>query len=182
MLLSRAGTKEYFQRHDVDRLIEDIVFEITLNQPSNPKRHIYEFLGRALGIPQDADKKSVSESKVCSLRMFLEFHSAQGPQIIERHFHRSSSVNEFSEAVLKSWHLDAISCLSDALSNERKIATPKNMIKAEKGMPCDYFLVENGLHDEQKNRWRHSFSGNGNYGTSATFAPVFTDNICQRCL
>jgi hypothetical protein len=177
MLLSKAGTKEYFQTHDIDQLIQDIVFEITLNQPRNPKRHIYDFLGRALGIHKDGEKEPKAESKVCSLRMFLEFHSPQSPQIIERCFHRNSSVNEFSEAVLKSWHLDAVSCLSDALTKERTVSTPKNIVKREKGT-SRYFVWWDTTYTG-KSRWQHKFSNNRNYHVAAD---EFTNNIHQRCL
>ena len=115
-LHGKAKTKEYFQRYDIDRLIEDIVYEIVLNQPINPKKHIYDFLGRALGIPKGLDDVSLSEKEaghgVCSIRIFLEQTGRSGRT--ERHFHRSAAGTDLSDTVLNLWKSDAITYITDS--------------------------------------------------------------------
>jgi hypothetical protein len=129
-MLSKAGSKEYFRKHDIDRLIEDIIFELAFNQPDDPKKHIYDFLGRALGIASSPETESpVQSSQGCTFRMFLEHTGSHGH--VGRHFFRNSQQVDVSESLINAWHKDAASCLSEIFEGQK--SGSKNTVQNEKG-------------------------------------------------
>ena len=142
-MTSKAGSREYFRKHDIDGLVEDIIFELALNQPDDPKKHIYNFLGRALGKASSPEPENPAQSSQgCTFRLFVEHTGAHGH--VGRHFFRNSPLVDVSDSVMKEWHRDAAACLSEMF--EKQKGGSKKTVQNEKGVSISIYFSVNCSH------------------------------------
>ena len=129
LLHSKAAAKQYFIQHDIDKLFQDMVFELTLNQPVDPKRHMYEYLGRALGENSPSSLVADDPARLCSFRMYVEHTNIHGRT--GRHLFRKAAREEFSASVSAAWYQEANLLLQELFQIDDQ--NPRTPMQVEKG-------------------------------------------------
>ena len=99
---THAEAKSYYYKHQIGELLEQIATDLAINQPEEPRKHIFNLMARMLDLPEIVASSSTEKS--CSLRIFAECHTGSGHSV--RQFFRSAPLGQNSESLLRTWHAE----------------------------------------------------------------------------
>ena len=103
---TKQEVKEYFERHQIYQLLEQISSDLAVNQPPDPRRYIHAAIGKMLGLEAQGDGFE-GRDKTSSLRVYAECNYLNRKNVFQ--FFKSVPHIECHIKLFRLWAEQAIS-------------------------------------------------------------------------
>ena len=103
---NKDQTSAYLRKHCIPELLEDLTSDLAVNQPDDPRRHLYKRLGLMLGAEAGEPPEDVS----CFLRVHIECSTRHTDGAVA-HFLRRSTLDAGTSSMFKGWMEEATGLL-----------------------------------------------------------------------
>lgn len=107
MSTSKQDAAKYFEQHSIKALLEQIAADLAVNQPDDPRRYMYDMLGRKLGLETSAPLQASSKTSI--LRIYMECQT--NTLVMSKEFQRSLPHSEFNSHILDAWGKEGLNFL-----------------------------------------------------------------------